>query len=139
MELLTAQIVHEARFRETGVVHSVLEIRSPSNGTGWADEWTFTGADDRLLRELLGQLTNHETEPPAEVWDDRKLRHAILADDRWRAAMLWWDDDTPRVIDLSNRRARKAWTSDGALQLADILPERFSDVRDAIVRRFAAS
>ncbi|RKQ90541.1 hypothetical protein C8N24_0347 [Solirubrobacter pauli] len=53
--------------------------------------------------------------------------------------MLWWDDDTPRVIDLSNRRARKAWTSDGALQLADILPERFSDVRDAIVRRFAAS
>lgn len=53
--------------------------------------------------------------------------------------MLWWDEDTPRVIALGNRRARNAWTSDGALQLAEILPERFSDVRDEIVRRFARS
>lgn len=31
----------------------------------------------------------------------------------------------------------RAWTAEGALELAEILPERLADLRDAIVERFA--
>ncbi|RKQ90207.1 hypothetical protein C8N24_0006 [Solirubrobacter pauli] len=105
----------------------MLEIRSPSNGTGWADHWTFSGADDRLLRACLEELAEYVTEPP------------VTKADRWRAAMLFTDDENALRLGLGAAPSSdiRAWTSDGALQLAEILPERLSSVRDAIIQRFA--
>jgi hypothetical protein len=107
-------------------VRSVLEIRSPSNGTGWADWWAFSGADDRLLRDCLEDLAEYTTEPP------------VTKADRWRAAVLFSDDDKAvhMGIDAAPSAEIRAWTSDGALHLAEILPARFASVRDAIIRRF---
>jgi hypothetical protein len=107
-------------------MRSILEIRSPSNGTGWADRYTFSGADDRLLRECLDGLADYTTEPPAKP-------------DRWTAAMLFSDNEKAvgMGINAAPRTEVRAWTSDGALRLAEVLPERLADLRDAIVERFA--
>jgi hypothetical protein len=107
-------------------VRSVLEIRSPSNGTGWADCWTFSGADDRLLRDCLEDLAEYATEPP------------VTKADRWRAALLFSDDAKAlhMGINAAHSTEIRAWTSDGALRLAEILPARLASVRDAIIRRF---
>ena len=108
-------------------MRSILEIRSPSNGTGWADRWTFSGADDRVLRKCLEDLAEYVTEPP------------VTKADRWRAAMVFSDDENAvhMGIDAAPSTEIRAWTSDGALKLAEILPARLSSVRDAIIRRFA--
>ena len=107
-------------------VRSVLEIRSPSNGTGWRDSWTFSGADDRLLRDCLEELAEYATEPP------------VTKADRWRAAMVFSDNDRALSvgIDAAPSTEIRAWTSDGALRLAEILPARLASVHDAIIRRF---
>jgi hypothetical protein len=107
-------------------MRSFLEIRSPSNGTGWRDSWTFSGADDRLLRECLEDLAVYVTEPP------------VTKADRWRAAMVFSDDEKAvrMGIDAVPGTEIRAWTSDGALKLAEILPPRLVSVRDAIIRRF---
>ncbi|MDA0167894.1 hypothetical protein OJ998_02260 [Solirubrobacter taibaiensis] len=104
----------------------MLEIRSPSNGTGWADRWTFSGADGRLLRDCLEELAEYATEPP------------VTKADRWRAAMVFTDDENALRLGLgaAPRSEIRAWTSDGALQLAEILPARLASVRDAIIHRF---
>lgn len=97
------------------------------NGTGWRDTWTFGGADDRPLRACLEDLAEYVTEPPIER---RKT---------WRAAMPFSDDHRAlrMGIDAAPRAEARAWASDGALQLAEILPERLGDLRDAIIERFA--
>jgi len=119
-------------------VRSVLELRSPSNGTGWAEAWSFSGADDRLLRECLRSLDECATAPPREGRDPRRGRHVIDDEDRWRAAMLLWADErAERRARLAPLQADEAWTIEGALQLAEILPERLSDLRAAILARFS--
>ena len=40
-------------------------------------------------------------------------------------------------INAAPRAEVQAWTLDGALELAECLPERLKDLRDAIVERFA--
>jgi hypothetical protein len=117
-------------------VRSALELRSPSNGTGWSDRWSFSGVDDRLLRESLAQLAAFATPPPKEDWSLKARRH-ILAEDRWRAAMLLWPDEpTTRHMPTDRRCAEAAWTADGALALAELLPDRLADLRDGILARF---
>jgi len=63
----------------------------------------------------------------------------VIADeDRWRAAMLLWADErSERRAQFQPIQADEAWTTEGALQLAEILPERLSDVRTAILERFS--
>ena len=119
-------------------MRSVLELRSPSNGTGWAETWSFSGADDRLLRACLRSLHECATAPPREGWDSTGRRHVIADEDRWRAAMLLWADErSERRAQFQPIQADEAWTTEGALQLAEILPERLSDVRTAILERFS--
>jgi hypothetical protein len=120
-------------------VRSILELRSPSNGTGWGDTWTFSGTDDRLFRDCLDGLAEHATEPPIERRTRQKTSHVATKSDRWRAALLFSDDDKAlRVgINAAPRAEARAWTSDGALQLAEVLPEQLGDLRDAIIERFA--
>lgn len=110
-------------------MRSILEIRSPSNGTGWADSWTFSGADDRALRDCLEGLEAYATEPPL----------GRRAPDRWRAAMLFSDHERSVSLGIgaAPREHLRAWTADGALQLAAVLPDRLGDLRDAIIERFA--
>jgi hypothetical protein len=119
-------------------VRSLLELRTPSEGTGWSETWTFTGADDRLLRDCLHQLAAFTTEPPAELWDPHAMRHVIQDDDRWRAAMLLWPDEPweRHKVSFHPRRADAAWTAPGAVQLAQLLPDRLDDLRAAIRTRF---
>jgi hypothetical protein len=74
-------------------VPSRLELRSPSGGTGTGEHWSFGGADDRLLRDCLDELAEFVTDAPLEEWDNRVRRHVVVAEDRWRAAMLLWPDE----------------------------------------------
>jgi hypothetical protein len=46
----------EAALAYAPVVRSVLVLRSPSDGTGWQEEWRFSGRDDTLLRECQAHL-----------------------------------------------------------------------------------
>ena len=59
--------------------------------------------------------------------------------DRWRAAMVFSDDDKALLMGLNAAPYAevRAWTADGALRLAEVLPERLGDLRDAIIERFA--
>jgi hypothetical protein len=122
-------------------VRSALELRSPSNGTGWCETWTLSGVDDRLLRDCLQQLVEFATKPPTEVWDHHAMRHLVRDEDRWRAAMLLWPDEPSERgrVSFEPRRAEDAWTAAGALRLAEILPERLDDLRAAILVRFSAT
>ena len=122
-------------------VPSRLELRSPSGGTGTGEHWSFGGADDRLLRDCLDELAEFVTDAPLEEWDNRVRRHVVVAEDRWRAAMLLWPDEPFERGQQSFNpiRAKAAWTCDGALRLAELLPERLGDLRVAILARFAPS
>ena len=114
----------------------VLALRSPSHGTGWEETWTFTGPDERLLRDCLGQLDEFATAPPVEQWDDRKRTRVVIADDRWRAALLVYQASDPGWTMTVSIQADQAWTADAARRLAELLPDRFADLRQSIRRRF---
>jgi hypothetical protein len=119
-------------------VQSRLELRSPSNGTGWGDTWTFSGPDDRMLRECLDQLDAYVTPAPAER-HDRRRGSVIDAPDRWTAAMLLYSVEPAALGRLPAETfwADAAWTAAGAIQLAEILPEWLVDLRADILQRFA--
>lgn len=118
-------------------MRSRLELRSPSNGTGWGDSWTFSGPDDRALRDCLDRLDEFVTPAPAERYDLRRGR-VIDAPHRWTAAMLLYTVDPSDLGSLSPETfwADAAWTAEGAIQLAEILPERLADLRVDIIHRF---
>jgi hypothetical protein len=65
----------------------------------------------------------------------------IDAPDRWTAAMLLSTVEPSAVgtLPAESFRADAAWTADGAMQLAEILPERLADLRADIVKRFGAA
>jgi hypothetical protein len=129
---------HYMRRQDAGV-RCRLELRSPSNGTGWSETWTFSGSDERLLRDCLCELDEFTTEPPLEVWDSHAFRRVIRTGDRWRAAMLLWPDEPrARTAVAFDDQADAAWTAYGALRLADVLPERLNDLRNALRARFSA-
>ena len=114
-----------------------LELRTPNDGTGWSERWSFSGADGRALLACLDALGDDATDPPVERWTLKGGR-VIEAGDRWRAAMLLWPDEPSERTQVTEEpvRADAAWTRDGALRLAAMLPERLDDLRDAIVARF---
>jgi hypothetical protein len=53
--------------------------------------------------------------------------------------MLFSDDDKAlrMGINAAPRAEARAWTSDGAVQLAEVLPEQLGDLREAVIERFA--
>jgi hypothetical protein len=118
-------------------VRCLLELRSPSNGTGTGETWAFSGADGRALQECLGQLDDFTTDAPVER-HTLKEGHVVDAEDRWLAAMLLWRDEPSERGRISSApvRAEAAWTSEGAVRLADVVPERLGDLRAAIITRF---
>jgi hypothetical protein len=119
-------------------VRCLLELRSPASGTGTGETWTFSGADGRALEACLLELDAFAVDPPL-VRYSLKDGYEIEGDDRWRAAMQRWSPDmTPtRWVVGGPRRAEAAWTAEGALRLAELLPERLDDLREDILARFA--
>jgi hypothetical protein len=117
-----------------------LELRSPSNGTGWAESWNFSGADGRTLRGCLDALGDYVTDAPVER-HTYKDGHVIEAQDRWRAAMLLWPDEPSQRQRITSDpvQADVAWTREGAMRLAEVLPGRLDDLRAAILARFGGS
>jgi hypothetical protein len=79
------------------------------------------------------------TEPPFERGARQTTSPVARKPDRWRAAMLFSDHAQALHMGIAAapREEVRAWTSEGALQLAEVLPERFGEVRVAIVKRFA--
>lgn len=117
-----------------------MELRSPANGTGTGESWAFSGRDGRLLREALDGVEAFAVEPPVEVYDRVRYRHVVPdGEDRWRAAMLLWPDE-PATRHSSRgfgqRQADAAWSAEGALALAELLPERLEDLARALRARF---
>lgn len=117
-------------------MRSELEVRSPNQGTGWADSWTFSGRDESTLRDCLAHLDAYLTPAPIEHWNPKKHRRVIEAEDRWRAAMLLFTNEEYDRQHAPEIQAERAWTVDGALHLAELLPDDLADVRDGIQRRF---
>jgi hypothetical protein len=115
-----------------------LELRSPASGTGTGEHWAFSGRDGRLLVEALDGVEAYAVEAPLEIYDFRTHRRVVQDDDRWRAAMLLWPDEpaTRHQSNFDPRRADAAWSADGALALADLLPERLADLAEALRKRF---
>jgi hypothetical protein len=114
-------------------MRSLLVLRSPSHGTGWQDQWAFSGKDERVLRDHLTELVMFEVGVPQESWS-LKQGHRFEGD-RWAAAMLLCpDEDSEGRLLLAPAEA--AWSAAGALRLADSLPDRFDDLRAAIHARF---
>jgi hypothetical protein len=118
---------------DTSVMRSVLVLRSPSHGTGWEERWSFRGNDERVLRDRLAELDAFQVEPPLETWDLK--RGHVIEGDRWAAAMLLWPDEAARRVFPSP--AECAWTAEGAVRLAESLPETFGNLRAAIYARFS--
>src|SRR4051812_44684816 len=50
-------------------MRTLLVLRSPSEGTGWPETWSFSGSDDHVLRSHLDGLDAFQVEPPEEDWD----------------------------------------------------------------------
>lgn len=121
-------------------MRSELVLRSPSNGTGWEESWTFSGADESLLRDYLAKLEPYLTPAPTEGWE--RGEHVINTDDRWLAAMLLFPDE---VRGINHRfahpqfQAEAAWTSAGALELAALLGDELVDLRTNINQRFSGA
>src|SRR5947208_7108809 len=113
-------------------MRTLLVLRSPSEGTGWQETWSFSASDDHVLRSHLDGLDAFQVAPPEEDWD-LKRGHTIEGD-RWATAMLLHPDD--RIEGVLLPPAEAAWTAEGALRLAESLPERFDDLRAAIYARF---
>jgi hypothetical protein len=111
-------------------MRSRLELRSPSDGTGWASTWTFTGRDEGALRDCLAHLDRYATDVPWEGWDAKKHKGVVRAKDRWQAAMLLYALDGGPLI------AEKAWTAEGALALTEMLPPNLDDLKADIHARF---
>ena len=115
---------------DTGVVRSFLILNRPWQGTGNASEWTFSGADERLLRDCLDQLASHSTDQVEDRWEAAIVFGPVVASTELsrseRVSASAWGYGTPR----------RAWTIDGALALAGLLPESFGDLREDLTRSF---
>ena len=98
-------------------MRSFLILNTPWRGTGNRSEWTLSGADDRALRKCLDQLAGFV---------------AADTDDRWTAALVFGFSGSPPNED------RRAWTLDGALALAAMLPDSLDDLRDELLESFTA-
>ena len=82
--------------------------------------WYFNGRDDRVLRDYAERLGTFTTPNP---------------DDRHREALVLRDDE--QANPSSDGSLVGAWKSDGALKLAELLPDEFADVRASITDHFA--
>jgi hypothetical protein len=111
-------------------VQSFLTLNRPWQGTGNASDWTFSGPDENTLRECLDSLVGFE---------------AADSGDRWEAAIVFGPVEGKPVPFRRGRKygvrpgtAERAWTIDGALALAEILPDSLSGLRDDLKESFAA-
>jgi len=104
-------------------------LNRPWQSAGNRSSWTFTGRHEQAVRACLDQLSAWTTED---------------VDDRWTAAIVYG----PVEMNPRFRPARKpgappvppecAWRIEGALALAELLPESLADVRDDLIASFAA-
>jgi hypothetical protein len=106
-----------------------LELRSPTNGTGWQDTWTFTGADAAALDRCLDDLDAYLTDP-APTDGDRWRAAILLFPPEWYDAHVRWTPEPPP--------ADRAWTAEAAPVLAALLPERLAGLREDLLARFGA-
>jgi hypothetical protein len=109
-------------------MQSFLTLNRPWRGTGNRSNWRFSGADERALRDCLDRLGGFTTN---------------AVDDRWTAAIVYGPVDGPatvsrrgRKLDVSPGTPEQAWTLDGALALAELLPERLADLRADLLESF---
>jgi hypothetical protein len=116
-------------------VRSRLVLRSRSNGTIWESKWNFTGADERELRACLDQLDEFTAPDPKERWAGMK-KGWVFEGDRWASPMVLFPDD-PSFKWPEVPPADGAWTAEGALRLAELLPDTFADLRNDILTRFS--
>ena len=119
-------------------MRSRLRFRSQSGGAHWSEPWSFSGADERALRDCLDQLGDFLTAAPAE---HHELREGPGWDeeDRSTAAMVLYAVE-PEALGRhwsAPFRADAAWTAEGAIKLAEILPERLHDLRADILKHCA--
>jgi hypothetical protein len=109
-------------------MQSFLRLNQPWQGTGNASTWRFSGADERALRDCLDQLDRFTAERVGDRWT------AVIvygpADQRGRVSRRG------RKLDVSPGTPERAWTIDGALALADLLPESLADLRAELVESF---
>lgn len=108
-------------------MRSFLTINRPWQGTGNSSHWTFSGRDERDLADCLDRLAEFATEN---------------VDDRWTAAIVFGPEEALRARFRGYRKwlnsniPERAWTIDGALALADLLPDTMADLRTDLIDSF---
>ena len=103
--------------RSHSTMRSSLILNVPWRGTANSEDWGFSGDEDRMLRASLDQLSEFTTD----------------SKDQWRAAIVLY---FPRTG--GGPTSGGAWTIEGAMRLAEVLPEELTDFRDALLNCFAA-
>lgn len=111
-------------------MRSFLILNTPWQGTGNRSTWTFSGRDEKTLRDCLDNLRGCEAPDP---------------NDRWTAAIAFGSAEQGPILvkrdrsyDIEPGERERAWTIDGALALAELLPETLSDLRTDLVESFTA-
>jgi hypothetical protein len=107
-------------------VRSYLVLNMPWQGTGTQSIWQFSGADDAALRKCLDQLDAYHVPDPL---------------DRWSAAIAYGFPETAPLqppVYSTWPSPHQGWAIAGALALAELLPERLEDLREALVETFSA-
>src|SRR3954471_8847432 len=107
-------------------MRSYLLLNRPGEPATKCSWWSFSGAEERAMRNCLEQLdefviTNHNG--------------------RWSSPLIFGRVGEGRIYGALPEPItfERAWTARGALKLSDLLPEGFSDVREDILRLFHPS
>jgi hypothetical protein len=110
-------------------MRSFLILNRPWQGTGNSSDWSFSGADERTLRGCLDRLDSFATPDPT---------------DRWVAAIVFGPAADSPIVTRRGRgwgirpgELERAWTIDGALALAEMLPDGLDDLREDLSKSFS--
>jgi hypothetical protein len=103
---------------------SFLILSSHGRDAGNTSEWSFSGAEDLELRGCLDRLGDFVASGPDES----------------TAAIVFGSTDNNYGRPMQGRALKnreRAWTVEGALRLAEILPDSLANLRGDLRRRFS--
>lgn len=104
-------------------MRSYLLLNTPGEPATSASFWSFSGADDWALRSCLERLDEYVVTNQNGRWQSPVV-YGIRGEGKKYG-------DLPEPITFE-----RAWNVEGARTLTGLLPERFVDVREELIKRF---
>jgi hypothetical protein len=110
-------------------MRSVLELNRRYRGDS-LPVWEFSGNDERALADCLDQLDEYAVDD----FNDRRIAAIVFRPTEGISYTVDRVRGTQYRIGPAMRI--RAWNVDGALALADLLPERLADLREDLLASF---